>query len=328
MKKTNILKIALTLVLAFAFSSTFAQILIDYEDVAEVSYQTTGQTFRIYVEPDLAYNPSWVAATNAGIDADARWTWTYPGGLVTGTPATGAPANQNWVEFVGPTVGGPYSVTVAESNQATGCTGAASAAQDITVLAAPTADIAGSSGANVWNVTLADHDYDICGDALAENITVTLTETGVPAILASYAYYVQVRIVILQPDDTEEDVVSTTAFLNRTIAAKQATGTADGGTDVLTTGAMPVLTYDWGLGATDSRTMYEFTILKPSDAAVAAGNGVVSAISHKSDWLTLDGGGDVTTYPFADLANVTVVYVVNPTPTTGPIYTIPNAQFF
>ena len=73
--------------------------------------------------------------------------------------------------------------------------------------------------------------------------------------------------------------------------------------------------------------MYEFTIMKPSDAAGAAGEGIVSAISHKSDWLTLDGGGDVTTYAFAVPAEVIVQYVVNPTPITGPIYTIPNAHF-
>ncbi len=39
--------------------------------------------------------------------------------------------------------------------------------------------------------TTAGHEYLICGDAVAENLTVTITETGAPATLTSYAYQVE-----------------------------------------------------------------------------------------------------------------------------------------
>ena len=328
MKKTNILKIAFTLVLAFVVFGASSQILVDYTETAEDAYQTVGVTFRIYVEPDPAYNPSWVAATNVGVDADARWTWTYPAGLGTGTPLSAAVTNSNTVEFVGPTVGGPYAVTVVEGSVLSGCTDAAGPSRNIYVIAAPTADIAGGSANNAWVNPVADHEFNICGAALAEDITVTFTETGVLAANSRYAYYVQKRVVVIDGADVEQAASEViTALVDHPIATKTNIGTADGGTQATTSAAMSLVQFDWGSGLVDSRTKYEFTIMKPSDAAVAAGQGVVSAISHKSDWLTIDGGGDVTTYPFAVPGAVTVVYIVNPTPVTGPIYTIPNAQF-
>jgi hypothetical protein len=330
MKKTNFLKFALTLVLAFVMTSTFAQILVDYsetEATEPISYQTTGKTFRLYVMPDLVYSPTYIAATNANLGADARWTWTYPAGLVTGAPATGAATAQNWVTFTNPSVGGPYNVTVVESNVLTGCAGAASNVLQVQVLPIPTAAITGGQANNTWNVITAGKEYNKCAAALAEDITITLTETGVPAAAASYAYYVQKRVVVIDASDAEvasTEVIS--PFIDHPIATKYATGTANGGTEVVTTGGMPLATYDWdGAGpnpATASRTKYEFTIMKPTDAALAAAEGVVSAISHKSDWLTIDGGGDVITHPFTGV--VTVVYIVNPAPATGPIYHISN----
>lgn len=336
MKKTNILKFALTLVMAFAISGAFAQILNDYEDVAETSYQTEGVAFRVYVEPDPIYSPSWVAATNANVSADARWTWDL-GGLSAAAPWADnvTPIAQNYVEVTAPTTGS-YTVQVVESSTLTGCADATAETQDVEVIAAPTADIAGGSGNNVWNVNTADHDYDICGDALAEDITVTITETGVSAALAEYAYYVQKRVVVIDNLGAEQGASEvTSAFIDNTIAARYATATANGGTQILTTGAMPILSYDWGSGATPSRTKYEFTIMKPSDAAAASANGIVSTVSYKSDYLAYeqdiatdgDNGAsdeDITTYSFA-AAEVAVTYIVNPTPVTGPIYTIPNA---
>jgi hypothetical protein len=52
-------------------------------------------------------------------------------------------------------------------------------------------------------------------------------------------------------------------------------------------------------------------------AAGVTGDGVVSAVSHKSDYLA----GSVTGYTFTDNQ---VVFIINPAPDTGPIYYVPN----
>jgi len=208
----------------------------------------------------------------------------------------------------------------------------------INVIAAPTATISGGGVNNTWNVTAAGHDYDICGDAVAEDITVAITETGAPADLTSYAYFVQKRVVNIDATGVEaaaSELIST--FIDHPIATKYDPVTANGGTEVLTSGAMPVVSYDWdGVGpglAVPSRTKYEFTLMKASDAAATSAEGIISGISHKSDYVTIDndvaGDGDlgandadISTYPFTGI--VTVVYIVNPTPVTGPVYHIPN----
>jgi len=72
-------------------------------------------------------------------------------------------------------------------------------------------------------------------------------------------------------------------------------------------------------GTNDYRTVYEYTLQSSSDVT---GTGIVSAISHKSDYLTINGGGSVTASPFTN--PTTITYIVNPRPVTGPIYHISN----
>jgi hypothetical protein len=56
--------------------------------------------------------------------------------------------------------------------------------------------------------------------------------------------------------------------------------------------------------------------LKASDATAVA-EGIISAISQKSDFIA----GTQLAYTYTDN---TVVFIVNPAPATGPIYHIPN----
>ncbi len=70
------------------------------------------------------------------------------------------------------------------------------------------------------------------------------------------------------------------------------------------------------------RTRYTYTLVKASDAAAAAANGVISAISEKSDYLSIAAGGDATTYAFG--AKPSYAVIINPAPSTGPIYYVPN----
>jgi len=321
MKKTNFLKIAITLVLTILITGAFAQNNpADYDLISadgDVSYVTQGATVPFYVTPDATYHPTWTAFSN-NLTAGFVWNFYDDGSWSDGTELT-LNVTDNYVEIDANTVGS-YPINVREQASAAfgGCEDATGQDFTVNVLAAPTAGITGAGANNAWTVAVANYEYYICGDASAEDLTVTITETGVPAALANYAYSIQKRVVNIDASDAEIGGTETiTTAVDHTIGTKYAAATADGGTETVGTAAMPVVGGE--------RTKYEFTLQKPTDAAVAAAEGLVSSVSHKSDYLTVAGGGDVTTYPFS--GTVTVVYVVNPAPVTGPIYHISTSNY-
>jgi len=292
--------VAIAAMLLFA-SGTFAQILTDYQDVAETSYQTAGTSFRLYVEPDAVYSPTYDPATNANINANARWTWTFAGLTATAPVVTATPVAQNYVEFTNVTAGS-YTITVAESNTIGGCVDGTAESQDVTVIAAPAATI-----------TTAD-PAQACGNQAAMNVAMTFTE-AVPAALAGYAFAVQELVENIDPSDAVLATLGTNnTFVNFPAAGKLNTGSG-------LTGAASPYGYTFATSALNVqnslRTRYTYTLIKASDAPGAAANGVISAISQKSDYLA----GTIQTYAFTDNQ---IVIVVNPAPVTGPIYHIPN----
>jgi hypothetical protein len=299
MKKTFILRTiaASVLLTLFAYGTNAQNILTDYEEAVAATYQTAGTDLRLYVEPDLVYSPGWVPAANAPIGATARWTWTYPVAL-TGAPASATATNQNFVEFTG-VAAGTYTIDVAESNTLGSCAGA-TVSQTLTVINAPSAVI-----------TTADPAQG-CGDAVAMNVNVQITE-AIPVAFAGYAFGVNELIENITP----ADVVIGAALVDATLVDWPTTGKLNTGND-LTGGASPygyqfptaALTVRNGL-----RTRYTYTLIGASDAA---SDGIISAISEKSDYLA----GTVTVYPFG--ADIQIVIIRNPQPTTGPIYHIPN----
>lgn len=336
MKKMNFLKILMTLVLAFVITGVFAQNdPADYSTIASdpitpnTSYVTQDATIPLYVKPDPNYHTTWTAFSN-NLTAGFSWNFYDDASWTDGTEITLA-ITDNYVEITGNTVGS-YPVNVKEQASAAfgGCEDATGVNFTIAVTGKPTAEIVGTNTpANTWFEATAGYEYQGCGTKAAEAINLTFTETGAPAGLQLYAYRVQKRVVILDGSDNEESVVSTTNIINHTIATKGNTGS-------ITTGALSLLTYDWsdGNGLVDSRTLYEYTLALASDAAGTAANGIVSAISHKSDYLDIvgdvatDGGAgtsadlDITTYPFT--GTLVVTYIVNPAPKTGPVYHIVN----
>lgn len=284
--------------MAFMFSGVSAQILTDYDETnATDMYQTEGTTFRLYVEPDIIYSSSWDAATNNNLGADARWTWTFSG--LTGSVTSGDPVNQNYVEFTNPTTG-TYTVEVVESNVAISCSGATQT-QTINVVDAPT------GGFTTADVT------DFCGDQSAETITIRFVE-NVPDALTAYAF--AVREVVEEIDGSGNPI--TTVSSTDTYVDFPTNGKANGSTPGVTL-ATPNFDYEFNTSALDvsngNRTRYTYTLLEASDAGTGT-NGIISAISQKSDYI--DG---LTTHAFSDDQ---VVFIVNPAPTTGPIYHIPN----
>ncbi|MGC9374113.1 MAG: hypothetical protein ACP5DQ_03615, partial [Bacteroidales bacterium] len=305
--------------MAFMVTGAFAQNdPVDYDLIsndANISYVTLDATIPFYVTPDNVYHPSWTPFSN-NLTAGFVWNFYDDGTWADGTELD-LTITDNYVEITANTVGS-YDINVKEQAPAAfgGCEDGTGQNFTVTVISKPTAGIVGSSGNNAWTEVTAGYEYYICGDAVAEDLTITITETGVPAALASYAYSVEKRVVNINASDVEIDGTETinANFVNHTIASKYATSTADGGTEVVSTGAMPVVG--------GNRTKYEYTIKTATDYAGAGGEGIISAISHKSDYLTVAGGEDITTYPFT--GTVTVTYIVNPAPTTGPIYHIPN----
>lgn len=265
----------------------------NYVTNAETVYQTTGKAFRLYVEPDVVYSPDYNVGGGWVLGATARWTWTYAG--LTGAPVSGSAQNQNWVEFANPAVG-TYTIGVVETNTIVSCQDAG-VTKTVEVIAAPTAVI-----------TTAD-PAQACGDQGAMAVEIRFTE-NVPMTWASYAFAINETVENIDISD----VVIGGALVNN-----------DNFVDYPTTvklnalgGAQPNYTWSFNTSALNvqngERTRYTYTLIGASDAAT---DGLISAISQKSDYVS----GTVVTHAFGDNQ---IVIIVNPVPVTGPIYHIPN----
>ena len=302
MKKMNIFKIALTLVLAFVITGAFAQIPADYSETQlteAIMYQTVGGDFGLYVEPDANFSPAYAGSGTIG--AGVQWTWTFAAGLGTATVTSGVAQGLNYVEFADPTIGNGYTVDVVESNAL--CASATTITQTINVIAAPTATI-----------TTADILVPAaCGNQAAETVSITFVE-NVPDALAGFAFAVREYVETIDGLGVQVGVVSdNTTFVNETLASKAVLADFTGASST------PNFYYEFTTSSLDVsgglRTRYTYTLLEASDAGTGT-DGVISAISQKSQYI--DG---LATYPFTDNQ---VVFIVNPAPVTGPIYHIAN----
>lgn len=300
MKRSTLLKMAFAFTAMFMFSGAFAQILTNYsEDETVAMYQTENRTFRLYALPDPVYSPTYDAATNTNLGVNSQWRFVYAG--LTGTPATNTPDAQNYVEFTNPGVG-VYTVAVTELNTLIGCEDASARTTTVNVVAAPTA-----------TMVTADATA-FCGAQSAQAMQIAFVE-NVPNALAAYAFSLEEVVDEIDGSGTLiTNVSSSSTFRNFTLAAKLKTPAAG------FTAATPNFTYDFTSSAlavsNNHRTRYTYTLKEATDAGTGV-DGVISAISHKSDYI--DG---VITYAFTDNQ---VVFIVNPTPVTGPVYHIPNA---
>ena len=276
---------------------------IDY-----VTFKTGGTIMGYYALPDPLYHPSYVTAGT--LTAGFVWNWTNP--TDPGSPATFSGALGNYVEITYPAAG-DYVIKVAEQASATygGCPDATPTVMNVSVIAAPTFTISAPALANT------------CGNKPTQTISAAIVE-NVPVNWASYAFKVTQEIDELDVNDivildgAESDTIS------YTLAAKlQTLG-----------GASPNYTWQFNTRALNvnngHRTRYIYRFKKPTGAPAGAAEGFVSAITQKSDYIA-PGIAALNTYPFAVNAPVTLVggvatitYIVNPAPSTGPIYHIPN----
>lgn len=303
MKRSTLLNLALTFIATFMFASANAQILTDYsQDETEEMYQTAGRTFRLYVLPDPIYSPSYDASTNTNLGTNSQWRFVFTGLTATAPVASNTPVSQNWVEFTSPAVG-DYTVAVTELNTLIGCEDATPRTTTIHVIAAPAATCPTTDATT------------FCGDQPAQQIVLNITE-NVPDALAAYAFSVEEVVEEIDGNGNVVNAVSTNStFVNFTLAAKAKLTTTG------FSGSSPNFTYTFNSSAltisNNNRTRYTYTFRKASDAGSSVPDGIISAISQKSDYVQ-----GLTSYAFTDNQ---VVFIVNPAPVTGPVYHIPNA---
>lgn len=321
MKKTNFLKIALTLVMAFVISGAFAQFPIPGEDVVDYVSTVTegtitvteGTTVPLYALPDVYFSSTYDPATGTGINAGHTWTWTPP----VGGEVTLAGGSANYIQATGVTAGGPYTVSVVEN----GACGASAATEtiDVNVIETPSFSL----------TTPAAATYTDCegGAGLpAVSVLATIAANGASNYRIAWDLEIYTEDNTGTPDnwyDTDgSDLGLVQAFAEQSTQASPQTVAAAGDVDITSVAG-------WVLqGPGTKATVYVYTLRYINDA-----------ISRKGDFLAIDAGfgtGDVTApiasdFTYCDYAGTlgaattdVLTITVNPAPTTGPIYHISN----
>jgi len=272
----------------------------DYQNVDETVYQTAGKDFRLYVAPDPVFSPDYDGDGTPPYNTLSNWRWVTGADYATGTLLKDW-SNENYVEIANPSVGST-TYWVSERFNAL-CNDPIGKSKIVTVIAAPTAQIATADPASR------------CGNQVADAVVINITE-NVPDTWAKYAFTVTEKV------ENWDDINGTNPVelsSNATFVDNPTTTLVDP-----TGGAQPNYTYTFNTSVltveNNLPTVYTYTLANPSD--VAAGSGMASAISLKSDYL----GGSTVLHSFG--TKTTYVAVVVPTPTTGPIYHIPNNYAF
>lgn len=318
MKRSTLSKLALTLVAAFVFVGANAQdpaaIRTDYVNVDETIYQTEGFKLTLYAAPDPLYHPSYDAVTNTGFNTMSQWQWVYDGtDFSTGSTVLKAwTTGENYVEILPanlPAAGSTRIFRVKERfNVAGACESATEQFRTVAVVAAPVITaFAGTNVSTSWTQVTAGTEYSYCGEGLGDNLSITLTENGSDATLREYTYGITALRTAYDGNMTaitgqeDIDVTSTlgkTADLGAMIAGLSHTFT------------------------TPALNMYEASSVKYATKYVF--NVTANSLTSKISRLSHKRADIAVNVPFNNVPATTVTYWLYPTPTTGPIYHIPN----
>jgi hypothetical protein len=319
MRKLNFLKSVLSVAAAMLLTTNvFGQVAnTDYSEydanttaptnIDYVTLRTGGSTVMgYYALPDPVYHPVYTGPAWT-LSAGFTWDWTIPTNPGGGASVTGGGTPANYVEITY-TATGNYVVNVAETAPPAfgSCADASPTVMNVTVVSPPVASI-----------TTAD-PAQACGNQAAMTVAMSFTE-AVPSTLAGYAFAINetVENIDAAGNPVGGPLVDNDGFIDFLTTGKLESPTLTGGSSPygysFTTSALDVLN--------GQRTRYTYTAIKSSDAPAAATDGVISAISQKSDYVAEAGGADYLTYAFGDNQ---IVIIVNPTPSTGPIYYVPN----
>ena len=312
MKTKNIFKLLATMaVLLFTVNVVSAQIGADYvqydsaavtsDSIDYLTLKTGGTTMGYYALPDPIYHPNYNVGGGWVLSPLFIWNWSFylqPAGVA---PSSAKPGDANYVEITYRELGS-YRLDVLEQASAAfgGCTSADTTRIYVELIAPPTAQFADLLG-----------EAAACGNIGVESLTVEITE-NVPAALASYAFRVSQLVETIDAGGTQIAEISNTAdFVDHALASKVSPG------GVSPDFTVAFNTSDMQVHASNERTRYTYTL---TSAAGVTGSGVVSAISHKSDYLVALGAVNAGGFG----GRTSVVFILNPAPVTGPIYHIPN----
>jgi len=288
MKKTNFLKIALTLVMAVAFIGVFGQ-----EKDANLSalgtvdfYMTRGTTIPFYVTPDAYFNPGYVTPTWT---VSSTFLWSFSVDPVSFSFSSTTAINPDI------TIGtvGSYVLNVVETS-AGGCPDATPMSANVIVREQPTANFA----------TLVGRDIVQCGTYTGA-VPFTITDNLATNFLVDYTLVVQSYAA--DGTTTFGAPISTTSYTDVAFATA-------GLKDLVASTAYPVLENPVG---SPKVTRYTFTI-------TGGTNGINDAISRVSDYVN---NRPLLTGPFTNYPSLTdgeYSIQVLPAPTTGPIYHLAN----
>jgi hypothetical protein len=325
MKKQNLLKLALISLAMFVFTGAWAQyptsINTNYVEVDETIYQTTGIGLTLFVAPDPSYHPDYVAAyvggaspANAGLNGISQWRWMHTAwDLADNTNLKKDWSLENWVLLLPadlPAVESTKTFFVTERFGAIGCPSGTVRQKTVATVAEPVITV--FNGVNVgtlWTSTVANV-FEICSDSHADQIAITITETGSSAAMQNYTYGISVSQVQLDGNldvVATEDVLATATWGKEKNYASMAAG-------LTPTFDIPAMTLVEVAGV-KYPTRYLFTLTANSLASTTTG---VSNFRNA-------GSGEVW---YNNLVATTISYTLYPAPVTGPIYHIPNGFAF
>lgn len=293
MKKTTMLKLATTVVALFLVSNLLIGQAISGDAInaatdtpASISYVTINKTMPLWVVPDPVFHAGYVAPGWV-LTPDFTWNWTSP---AFGTQLTLASQLNNYVTITANTLG-DYVVNVRERAPVAwgGCEDPTGTNVTIRVVEAPEL----ISFPFFASIPLASGGtYQTCAPYAAFDANIALS--GFPNFGVQFTLTQQALTVAGVPTGPVNTL---------------ATNAVVGGGNSLTRVANQTYVVDGartlGLIAAGTRTQYVYTF-----------NGITDNVSRKSDYIS--GQTLYATGPF------TFTFIVNPAPTTGPIFHIPN----
>lgn len=292
----------------------------NYTSVNETIYQTTGLGLTLYVAPDPVYSPSYdgTGARGTNLGTQSQWQWVFSATSfddgVTAGDIVKAWANENWVELAStdlPAFNNSRTFWVKERLGAAGCASSTEQSRTVAVVDEPRITaFAGQNTGSVWQQVTAGTEYRYCGEGVRDNIAITLTETGLTdAALQAYTYGISVAMTAYDGSLVQIATSDATATYGQTANLASMIATQSHTFNMNTTNLNM-----YTVGAAKYITKYVFSL---------TANSLTSRISRVSNERASGANS-----PYNNLVATTVTYWLYPTPTTGPIYHIPNAYAF
>ncbi|OFX83798.1 MAG: hypothetical protein A2W99_03080 [Bacteroidetes bacterium GWF2_33_16] len=180
MKKTNFLKISLTLVMALLMYGANAQWISSATQA--VDSVTIGVTVPYYVQPDAYFNPLF-AAPSTNVVSTFVWSVPITPALGVATPSGGV---DNYIEYTFTGATGTYGLSVVETAPAPSTCPGAAVTMSVEVIATPSVAFTANNPGSFIGA-----DLEVCeGDVLLEDeIQVAFTHflAGIPSITLDYS---------------------------------------------------------------------------------------------------------------------------------------------